>query len=214
MSGTVFFRACCEASASEPAPPMLPATMGLTAGPPIALPACDRDERDAAHEAGHSVVGLALGWEVEIVTIDGAPHVRWRAGCRPLPEVAAVALAGPIAERWRNRWIVRPDDKALLADLARVRGLSGGSCDACRAARACVVETHHADDATVIARWREIESQTIDAIKSPPIWASIRALAEKLMEHGTLDGAGVEAICREFFSPGTLARPHDWRDTP
>jgi hypothetical protein len=205
------WRACCAGSARAPSPPMLSADMAMTAGPRVALPPRARDEADAHHEAGHCAVGIALGWSVVAVTIDGLAHVRWAAGCRPLAEAAAVAMAGAVAERWRVRWIVRPDDRALMADLARVRGLSGGSCDACRAARACVVETHHAADATVIARLREIESLTINAVKAPPIWAAIQALATKLMAEGTQEGAAVEAICKRFFNPGALVRPPDWR---
>jgi hypothetical protein len=203
----ISFRACCADTAGQPRPPMLSATMALTAGPTIALPARARAEADAFHEAGHCAVGIALGWPVVAVTIDGPAHVRWVGGCRPRAEVAAVAMAGAIAERWRNRWIVRPDDKALLADLARVRGLEGGACDQCRAARAAIVETGHGPDAAAINRLRDLELWTIDAIKSPPIWAAIRALATKLMAEGTQDGAGVEAICGDFFPPGALTVP-------
>ena len=116
-------------------------------------------------------------------------------------------MAGPVAERWRDRWIVRPDDKALMADLARVRGLEGGPCDACRAARAAIVETGHGADAAAIDRLRELESFALDAVRSPPIWRAIRALAISLMAEGTLDGDAAEATCRSFFKPGGLAAP-------
>jgi hypothetical protein len=121
----ISWRACCGGRSGETSPPLFPADRPLVAGPAVVLPAGARDERDAIHEAGHCAIGLALGWAVEIVTIDGPAHVRWAGGCRPLAEAAAVAMAGAIAERWRNRWIVRPPDRALMADLARVRGLEG-----------------------------------------------------------------------------------------
>lgn len=201
------FRVCCSAMAGAAAPPMLPANLPLTAGTPVALPARERQEADAFHEAGHVAVGLGLGWAADVVTIDDAPHVRWRAGCRPLAEIAAVALAGGIAERWHVRLILRPHDNALMAVMARVRGLAGGSCDACRAARAAIVETGHGPDVVAIARMRDLELWTIETVKGPQIWAAIRAIAAELMAEGTLNDDTVETICREFFKPGGLSVP-------
>jgi hypothetical protein len=201
------WRACCAGSASAPSPPMLAAEMAMTAGPRVALPARARDEADASHEAGHLVVGQALGWAADVVTIDGAPHVRWRAGCRPLGEIIAVAIAGRVAELWRMRWTVRPDDRSLLTDIARVRGLAGGSCDACRAARAAIVETGHGRDAAAIDRLRDLELWTIETVKSPPIWRAIRAIADRLMGTGTVEGDEAADICRDFFEPGGLSAP-------
>jgi hypothetical protein len=210
MTAEISWRACCSAMAGDLAPPLLAASLPLTTGKATALPVRERREADAFHEAAHAAIGLALGWQIDTVTIDGPAHVRWRAGCRPLAEVAAVAMAGPIAERWRIRWIVRPDDKALMADLARVRGLAGGACDQCRAARAATVETGHAADAAVMARLREIEAWTIDAVRSPPRWRAIRAIAAELLVKGTLVDDAAEATCRPFFNPGELSPPPDW----
>jgi hypothetical protein len=59
----------------------------------------------------------------------------------------------------------------------------------------------------VIERFRAVEAWCLLVIRTPPIWAAIRALADKLMGAGTLDGDAAAAICAQFFEPGGLAAP-------
>lgn len=203
----ISWRACCGGRSGETSPPLFPADRPLVAGPAVVLPARARDERDAIHEAGHVAMGLALGWRLVRATVDGAARVEWHSGCRPLAQGAVVAMAGPVAENWGSRHVVTAANSSLVAIIARVRSCCGGDCDDCQAVRACLVGARHADDAAVVARFRTLESWTIDAVRRPPIWRATRALADKLMVAGTLDGEAATAICGDFFSSGGLAAP-------
>jgi ATP-dependent Zn protease len=87
------------------------------------------DARRAAHEAGHVLVALTVGWDFEYVTIDADPrfpdfigHVQYARPVRTytdLPAWAATFLGGRVAELTLtgSRGIGSQADERLVADI-------------------------------------------------------------------------------------------------
>ena len=149
----------------------------------------------AAHEASHAVVGFLLGADVAFARIG----VSALAGFAFEPDAprryrVAASLAGPIAEAWSPRWIVRQSDADLRWYRDRIRDADLGNCDWCRAMFWTIGENSRRDEAETFARYREIEAQTIDIVKRPDVWRSIKSVADALMEHGEIDGERIKAL--------------------
>ena len=155
----------------------------------------EREPRLAHHEAGHAIVGLALGAEVEAARIGGSDSavVRFGPGS-PLSARCAVLIAGQIAENWSLRHISRPHDEELLWHLGRVRDLDFGQCDICKVALAIVADDPGASDEALARRYRAIETVTIGLVRRPDVWRAIRAVADALMTQGELTGAEIRAL--------------------
>ncbi len=198
-------RACCARAAACGRAVAFTEPSG--AGPTIAaadapvvadgLPQPAREPRLAVHEASHAVIGAMLGADVEGARIGGADsaQVAFLPGA-PIQHRVAMLLAGEIAERWHSRVVWRPDDVELAWFHERVREVDLGGCDSCRAMFDIVIEDQKRTEAEVFARYREIEAQTIEAVKRPDIWRSIKTVAGALMEHGEIDGERIKSLVK------------------
>lgn len=196
-------RACCARAAT--CGRALAFTERSDAGPTIAavdapviaenLPQPIREPRLALHEGGHCVIAALLGADVEGARIGGADstQVFFRPGST-VPARVATLLAGDIAERWSARITWRPDDAELRWFHQRVREVDLGGCDSCRAMFHIVAEDQKRTEAEIFARWREIEAQTIEIVKHPDVWRSIKSVADTLIEHGEIDGERIRAL--------------------
>lgn len=196
-------RACCQRAAAcgravayvEPAgaDPVLAATDAPVIAEGLPQPA--REPRLAFHEASHSVIGVALGADVWGARIGGADSasVHFPPGS-PVPHRVAMLLSGEIGERWSARTVWRPGDDELRWFHQRVREVDLGGCDSCRSMFWVVTEDQKRTEAEVFARWREIEAQTIEIVRRPDVWLSIKRVADALMEYGEIDGERIRAL--------------------
>lgn len=133
--------------------------------------------RLAYHEAGHAVVGAALGLAVGRVFIDGADGQEGGAylgDCPDLASTLAVGVAGSLG--------------AILAGFP-ARGPSRGDVARMQALRPPVPPAH----------WRalivEAQGRAVAILRAN--WPAVRALARELHRHGALDAARVAAIIGE-----------------
>lgn len=203
MSNDWTARACCVRAAScgraggfiEPAdhPPVLAAPDAPVLADGVPQPG--REPRLAYHEGAHVVLGMILGADVDGARIGGSDSARvfFRAGA-PVPYRVAMLLAGEIAERWTARAVWRPGDEELRWFHERIREVDLGGCDSCRAMFLIVTEDQRRTEADVFARWREIEAQTIEVVKRPDVWRSIKSVADALLEYGELNEMQIRSL--------------------
>mgnify|MGYP000948436181 CR=1 FL=1 len=196
-------RACCARAAAcarvggfvEPAEAV--PNLAAVDAPIIAegLPRPAREPRLTYHEAGHVVLGAALGADVLGARVGGADSasVHFPPGS-PVSARVAMLVAGDIAGRWMDRTIWRPGDEELHWFHQRVREVDLGGCDSCRATFHIVTEDQRRTETEVFARWRAIEAQTIAVAQRPDVWRSIKRVADTLLEQGELDGPTIRSL--------------------
>lgn len=200
--GSIVLRACCRTAAacgrrvgfveSESNPNSI-ATEGAPVlarnVAPLVSPAV------AAHEAGHSVVGLLLGADVPFarIGVSASAGIVFEENA-PRRHRAAAFLAGPIAENWSARWVIRQSDADLKWYRDRIREVDLGNCDWCRAMFWTIAENTRLDETAAFTRYREMEAQTIEVVRRRDVWRSIRRVADALLEHGALDGERIKAL--------------------
>lgn len=141
-------------------------------------------DEHAWHEAGHAVAAHLLGGAVcelslesELDGATGHARIRWPAAGREehARRLAAVALAGPLAERVFLGEDVLHDPSALSAWRA--------DWDA---AEAQLAQLHALDDHRERAR-RAILSELLTLFEQPTTYEALARVADALDAHGTLD---------------------------
>lgn len=174
----------------------LPATEEVDDPPP--------EERTAWHEAGHAVIGHALGFAIDMVTVRAPARVVYAPdhNAPALHEIAR-SHAGPVGEMarlrcWSSGW---PEDADEY--LERVHAFQFGGCDGCQqafAAWAAVGINSPIEEARKILR--EGQALALRLGQQRPIWLAIRALAEELMREHTLSGKRAHSIIEPFIRYG------------
>lgn len=179
-------------------PPLTVTFDGLTVnGVALEMPA--PRERLAIHEAGHGVVALLVGLELDALTIlpgrydDGAPysgHAR----------AAAVTLDDPVEVRIRASRLLHMALGGLAAEVVRYRhhnthGCSRDLADAHKLALRAGVPCHQVS--ALIDRCRE---RTIEILAVPAAWASVLAVAAALLECKALTGAALRDIVKATYA--------------
>ena len=147
----------------------------------------------ALHEAGHAVVGLALGAKVRAVNIDTAVHCEFASfdGLSPIDR-AAISVAGHAVvqadQRIRTHVPASPRFCAQAARTGRKR------CDSCHAMRAIASTMPDGTDDDWLDGFHAAVDRAVALVRRPPIRAAIEGVADALVERGHLTGAEVEAI--------------------
>jgi ATP-dependent Zn protease len=148
----------------------------------------------AYHEAGHALMALALGGEVQLVTIEpdrddgpqreGDTQVVWRRSGISDKEFASraiqVSLAGPVAEMIYTGYPYHP---GLIAEWA------GDWREAWQAATLL-----HAGERQRLAYLEQVAVQLYHRLQADDHWAALAALADHLLAHETLEGEQVAEI--------------------
>lgn len=132
----------------------------------------------AHHEAGHAVVGVALGFRLHSVEVDALGGGRAFFTPPPLadrdPWYAVVGAAGPAAER---RWL--RSEGVTLDDIYGEDGDAGDAADWRRVRGIARASGYPVDDFWRIARWM---------IEDARIWRACQSLAADLAARLELDG--------------------------
>jgi hypothetical protein len=153
----------------------------------------------AYHEAGHALVALLVGGEVQLVTIEpdrddgperqGDTQVLWRRstmGDRQFAQAALhVSLGGPVAEMIYSG---DPYHPGLVAEWA------ADWQDAWHAAGPLMV-----DERQRLAYLEQVSVELYRRLKAEPLWSALAALADHLLAYETLDGEQVGAIVQPWL---------------
>jgi ATP-dependent Zn protease len=153
----------------------------------------------AYHEAGHALMALVLGGEVQIVTIDpdrdDGPHregdtqVLWRRSRDGEKEYARkaveVSLAGPVAEMIYSG---DPYHPGLVAEWA------ADWREAWEAAMPLF-----ADERKRLRYLEDVSIRLYHRLQDEDLWAALASLADHLLAHETLEGEQVEEIVSEWL---------------
>lgn len=154
----------------------------------------------AYHEAGHALMALLLGGQVQQVTIEpdnddgpdryGDTQVLWRRAKFSDKEFAEMAvqvcLAGPVAEMIYSG---EPYHPGFVAEWA------GDWRDAWEAAAPL-----HADERKRLKYLEDVSIRLHHRLKEDDLWAAIASLADNLLAHETLEAEQVEEIVSEWLA--------------
>ncbi|MCA3645990.1 MAG: hypothetical protein IOC54_01425 [Methylobacterium sp.] len=207
---TFALRACClDAPAGvgfvEVAgkPGVLPARNAPIVVEHFARPAYEADRATAWHEAGHSLVAIVAGGQVLRVTLRDPNPL---ASCRevPLAVHSVFALAGPHAEALARGWIKPIAQNVVDEHLAIVSAPAGGSCDMCRATRACVARAGLDNREDAHRLFRVAERATVTLLDHEMSRRFLRSMAFELLCEGELSGERVHEIFSLVIDPETL----------
>lgn len=153
----------------------------------------------AYHEAGHALMALILGGEVQLVTIEpdhddgpqrqGDTQVLWRRTRITERDFAGravqVSLAGPVAEMIYSG---DPYHPALVSEWAADWREAWNS--------AAVL---HAGDRQRLAYLEQTSIQLYRRLKQDDHWAAVAALADHLLAHESLEGDEVVEIVSQWL---------------
>ncbi|SMP77617.1 hypothetical protein SAMN06265222_12360 [Neorhodopirellula lusitana] len=164
----------------------------------------DEDETHTAyHEAGHAIVGCALGAQIDSVSLsqasaydDALPRrfgdclVNWGrvdpSNTWQQQRELLTILAGPIAElTYRNEDADEIDEACWAMDWAQ--------------AQQCV-SAMHSDSRKQARTLQQAVGRLKTVIAQPPCWPAIAALADELMLGDEIDGEQVAELVRFWFS--------------
>jgi hypothetical protein len=151
----------------------------------------------AYHEAGHAVVGLAIGCRIREARIAGDYIVRWSAVPDDLAkhQRCGLFLAGWVAESiWLNDPL--PDDEHWYDAFDRARDGKTGHCDECKIARILVSSHPDADTPALLIQARRYTGST--RLFLGRHWSSVERIAHALLATGFLDDAECRSLVAEF----------------
>jgi hypothetical protein len=148
----------------------------------------------AFHEAGHCIHALAQNWTVLGIEpgVELGENLRHDV-CRFIvpngADEAAVEnfLAGPIAEYWSRRWIVKPHASHLRPYVERARAGSTGGCDHCRIFGLLLATDPEQTNDHLISRYRAYFDRALDFIRRGDVWRPIGRVADAYQAKGRLD---------------------------
>lgn len=154
----------------------------------------------AYHEAGHALVALLVGGEVQLVTIEpdcddgperqGDTQVLWRRSTmddRQFAQAALqVSLGGPVAEMIYSG---DPYHPGLVAEWA------ADWHDAWHAAEPIL-----SDERQRLAYLEQVSVELYRRLKAEPLWSALASLADHLLAHETLDGEQVAEIVAPWLA--------------
>ena len=170
----------------------------------------DSNSREARvyHEAGHVVVGWALGFSIRRADTDlgplgrggrtqrDNPHRRgrfWHRWCPSLRRDVMYLLAGPIAQAmWQNFKSENPANVTVVKAITNFN--SGGAGDLTKVYRTLDGGRRRHDRYWYPRRVQESAHAATDLLIER--WADVEALAAHLVEHGGATRAEIERIMR------------------
>lgn len=160
-----------------------------------------RRRHEAIHESAHACVAIALGATVTSAEIEPQLVVHHRGDLSRASRVV-IALAAEAAMAWdADSRIERMSSDDVAAYLGAIRSGCGGPCDACRAFRH-LTRSGVEDDREIIAAFRTLENVAGTIVRLPMLWSAIVALADELLERGSLNGDRVHEIAERHFRRG------------
>jgi hypothetical protein len=156
-------------------------------------------ELTAYHEAGHALMAMLLGGEVQLVTIEpdcddgpqrsGDTQVLWRRSRDGDKEFAKkaiqVSLAGPVAEMIYSG---EPYHPGYVAEWAA--DWQEAWTEAARL---------HADERRRLTFLEQTSVDLYHRLKADDLWSPLAALADNLLAHETLEWEQVEEIVRDWL---------------
>jgi hypothetical protein len=157
----------------------------------------------AWHEAGHAVVAAAFGVEIEKVSVENQPVTR-HAAVYSAYVGHLITHAGPIAERLARRLVYRPTDDELRPWLAMGRNRWIGYHDYARLFARAAKDHPDWDEARLFAHFREYERLAIELLTRWPFRAAIAAVADALLDRGTISGEVVYEIVGRHIAESDL----------
>jgi hypothetical protein len=142
------------------------------------------------HEAGHAVVSVAYGQDVEYVTTANTnPHCRYLAGDAATVHAALVrSAAGDIGSGIARGLIVCPPADDLAANLKQARTGHRGTCDRCQCAALLVHHFPDASDADLVNYWRAEIAFADRLLEVPAVRSALHRVAAALRDKVLLTG--------------------------
>lgn len=164
--------------------------------------------RTACHEAGHAVAGILYGLPLVSVELGSDPRAIF--DFSGVPDMATqrviMALAGPAADHWSAKWIVRPEDDRLLPAVEAARGHHSPTGDYNKSISYIVNFWPPMDDDGVLAVLRELEASAISTVKAQ--WPAINSVAAELIITRKATGLRVREIVGRFVNLSELEAIH------
>lgn len=162
-------------------------------------------EAIAYHESAHAVAVVALGYRLISANIaDGKPEI-WHQGGIPFGDISIIRLVGELAEDFPNRRTYRKSDAELVRYLREAWDCEPGENDlvqffvSARREHSKSQPNIHFDTDTSIAAYRQAEEAALAFLEIPQHRMAIRAVADALLERGTLTGNEVRAIASRYI---------------
>lgn len=154
----------------------------------------------AYHEAGHALMALLLGGEVQLVTIEpdnddgperqGDTHVLWRRGRIDDRDFASravqVSLAGPVAEMIYSG---NPYHPGLVSEWAADWREAWSSASLL-----------HSSDRQRLTYLEQTSVQLYRRLQQDDHWAAVASLADHLLAHESLEGEQVAEIVGQWLA--------------
>jgi hypothetical protein len=150
--------------------------------------------RRAFHEAGHAVVALSIGYEVELLSIKESGDLGGHAVIASIDPLIPrheiqITLAGWIGEWLANdRMPLVSGRESAKGDDASVDALVAGMLVAPQREAVFRAECSAAAERILVERW-----------------AAVTAIATELVDHGTIDGVRVQKIVEGFMPSAARA---------
>jgi len=165
-------------------------------------------ETIAHHEAAHAIAVVAHGYRLISANIaDGKPEVWFQADI-PFGDMSVIYLVGEVAEGVPSRCFYRKSDAELVPHLRAAWGCEPGENDlvqffvSARREHSKSQPNIHFDTDTAIAAYRRAEDAALAFLEIPQHRMAIRAVADALLERGTISGDEVREIaCRYIDLP-------------
>lgn len=160
----------------------------------------------AWHEAGHVTAYLSKGLPVRYATLrprgGDAVGRTLPAGPRMLPywDIAVISLAGPVAQGMYEFRTRAEDDGLTEDDYIFGAYLTGGSCDAQRAA---VAPQQAGPDGGDLWEWTS--RRTLE-----PHWPVVTAIAEALQKHMTVSGRALRELALSAAAAADIPESFYW----
>jgi hypothetical protein len=169
-------------------------------------------EAVAYHEAAHAIVVVALGYRLISANIaDGNPEI-WHQGGIPFGDNSVIYLVGELAEGLPNRRIYRKSDAELVRYLREAWDYEPGENDlvkffvSARREHSKSQPSIHFDTDTAIAAYRRAEEDALAFLEIPQHRMAIRAVADALLERGTLSGDEVREIACRYIDLSNIEK--------
>ncbi len=108
--------------------------------------------------------------------------------------------AGPVAEHLARGVAYRPDDDELRSWIVMGSNRWLASHDYARVFARTAIDYPRWNDAARIAHFRKYETLVIEMLGRRPFKAAIAAVADVLLEHGTIDGDVIAEVVSQHIT--------------